>query len=211
MINNLRYHNELSFSFLTSPLLIPEPEANHFTSPKTNMYRKENTKNTTAFPFSFLWFQVCRILSSYNGIIKFLWTNRPQRRWGSMMKKCRKRYRNTIPRTAARGTNLVFGVLAALVWFFSPAPVSAQESCTIFNYTGGLQSYTVPAGVTSIKILAAGAKGGNESNCGSCFQGGLGALVSGEFAVTPGETLQIIVGQKGSDDFSDAGGGEPPL
>jgi len=78
---------------------------------------------------------------------------------------------------------------------------------TSFSYTGSLQSLEIPTGVTSVRIEATGAMGGNETACIACSQGGRGALVSGEFAVTPGETLQIIVGQKGSDHPIVAGGG----
>ena len=51
-----------------------------------------------------------------------------------------------------------------------------------FNYNGAIQTYTVPAGVTSINITAAGAQGGGLIN-----GGGLGASMSGAFTVTPGE------------------------
>jgi hypothetical protein len=64
---------------------------------------------------------------------------------------------------------------------------------TTFNYTGTIQTYTVPAGVTSISIDARGAQGGG-SNGGA---GGLGAQMTGTFAVTPGEVLNIVVGQQG--------------
>lgn len=64
---------------------------------------------------------------------------------------------------------------------------SAQT--TTFNYTGSAQSYTVPAGVGSIQIEAYGAQGGSN--------GGMGAYISGEFNVTPGEVLTVIVGQEG--------------
>ncbi len=60
---------------------------------------------------------------------------------------------------------------------------------TTFNYTGGLQSYTVPVGVTSIAITTKGAQGGGN--------GGKGAIISGVFNVTPGQVLQVLVGQAG--------------
>jgi hypothetical protein len=61
-----------------------------------------------------------------------------------------------------------------------------------FNYTGLSQTYTVPAGVTSISITAAGAQGGGEG-----AGGGYGAIMSAEYSVTPGEVLTLIVGQQG--------------
>jgi hypothetical protein len=68
-------------------------------------------------------------------------------------------------------------------------------------YTGGMQTYTVPCGVTSITIEAYGAQGGNgalgspNSQGGS---GGLGAYASGTLAVTPGQILNIYVGGAGT-------------
>ncbi|HEX2901369.1 MAG TPA: hypothetical protein VHS96_16765, partial [Bacteroidia bacterium] len=64
---------------------------------------------------------------------------------------------------------------------------------TTFNYTGSIQTYTVPIGVTSITIDASGAQGGG-SNGGA---GGLGARMTGTFAVSPGQVLSIVVGQQG--------------
>lgn len=77
-----------------------------------------------------------------------------------------------------------------------------------FSYTGNVQTYTVPAGVTNVTISASGAQGGGNAG------GGLGALMSGDFAVTPGETIYIVVGQQGqlqiggqSQNSSGGGGG----
>jgi hypothetical protein len=65
-----------------------------------------------------------------------------------------------------------------------------------------------PAGVTSLTISASGAQGGGNTG------GGLGALMSGDFTVTPGETINIVVGQQGqlqiggqSQNSSGGGGG----
>lgn len=56
---------------------------------------------------------------------------------------------------------------------------SAIAQITTFDYTGTIETYTVPVGVTSISIQAYGAQGGNDN-------GGLGAGMYGEFAVVPG-------------------------
>lgn len=69
-----------------------------------------------------------------------------------------------------------------------------------FNFTGNVQSWTVPPCVTSITITAAGAKGGGGA------AGGNGAIVTGTFAVTPGQVLQIRVGGTGSCTGTCAGG-----
>lgn len=77
---------------------------------------------------------------------------------------------------------------------------------TTFNYTGSLQTYTVPVGVTTIHMEARGASGGSvTTTCAAT--GGRGAMMSGDFSVTPGEVLTIMVGQQGFTNGSDAGGG----
>jgi hypothetical protein len=61
----------------------------------------------------------------------------------------------------------------------------------------GIQVWTVPqSGLYRIEM--SGASGGNaiEGNNGS-FNGGLGARVAGEFNLTAGEVLKIIIGQEG--------------
>jgi len=77
---------------------------------------------------------------------------------------------------------------------------------TTYNYTGSLQTFTVPNGVNSMTIDARGAAGGNVSV--SCVgNGGLGARMSGVVSVTPGQVISILVGQLGGTNGSDAGGG----
>ncbi|MCZ8227740.1 glycine-rich protein [Flavobacterium sp.] len=60
-----------------------------------------------------------------------------------------------------------------------------------FDYTGAIQTWTVPAGVTRIFVDVAGAQGGGS---GGTFIGGKGGKVSGILTVTPGNVLQITVG-----------------
>jgi hypothetical protein len=62
--------------------------------------------------------------------------------------------------------------------------LSAQ---TTFNYTGSVQTYVVPACVTSITVDAQGAQGGGPN-------GGLGGRAQATIPVTPGATLYIYVG-----------------
>ncbi len=71
-----------------------------------------------------------------------------------------------------------------------------------FNYTGGIQSYIVPGGTTSLNISVSGAAGGNAD-------GGLGAnggTTTAILAVTPGQTIYVFVGGKGNNS-GDLGGG----
>lgn len=77
---------------------------------------------------------------------------------------------------------------------------------TTFDYTGALQTYTVPDGVDSIRIEVAGAQGG-----GGLYDvvGGEGAIIIGDFTVTSGEEFTILVGGSGidgTDDTEQAGG-----
>lgn len=100
-------------------------------------------------------------------------------------------------------TLTAFFCLAALTISNSTAQVS------IYNYTGGAQTYTVPAGVTSINvwIWGAGGAGGDRTGGGNAGAGGSGAFVKGTLAVTPGQTLQIVVGGGGT--YSTTNGTHP--
>ena len=77
-----------------------------------------------------------------------------------------------------------------------------------FGYTGASQSFTVPAGVTSLEVTAYGASGGSATpNDGSNLTGlgGRGAAVSAFLDVQPGAVLSVNVGGRGGD--NGAGGG----
>ncbi|MFF2448922.1 hypothetical protein ACFVSW_17715 [Neobacillus sp. NPDC058068] len=85
--------------------------------------------------------------------------------------------------------------LAAIVAGFGPFT---------FSFTGAVVTITVPAGAAVARIQALGAAGG--SALGST--GGSGASVQGDFAVTLGESLAILVGGMGASTvFSEAGAG----
>jgi hypothetical protein len=87
---------------------------------------------------------------------------------------------------------------------------SVQVSC--FNNTfssAGAYTWTVPAGVTSIQLVAIGAGGGGPGSC--CSQdnnvGGNGALVTSTLSVQPGDVLAIYVGGGGHANNEGGGGG----
>ncbi|MGV3596011.1 MAG: glycine-rich protein [Sediminibacterium sp.] len=90
-------------------------------------------------------------------------------------------------------------------------PTAQANPVTVeYNYTGGIQTFTVPAGVTSLTIKGIGADGGSSTSSG--VNGGRGASLTGTFAVTPGQVIYMVVGQRGSDDepsfgLGAAGGG----
>jgi len=78
----------------------------------------------------------------------------------------------------------------ALATYSLPVFSSACTTQT-FNFSGGMQSYTVPVGVTSLTINARGAQGANQTLGGT---GGLGGSVQGVISVLPGQVLNIFVG-----------------
>mgnify|MGYP001627180524 CR=1 FL=1 len=81
-------------------------------------------------------------------------------------------------------------LLLFLIGFFIYQSVTAQTTVN-FSYTGSAQTWTVPPCVTSITVVARGAKGGGNN-------GGNGAIVTATLAVTPGQVLQINVGGMGT-------------
>ena len=69
-------------------------------------------------------------------------------------------------------------------------PNAAQKTKT-FNYTGHKQTFTVPSGVTTIKIIALGASGGaSTGGYGTGGVGGDGGRVKATIPVTPDEKLR---------------------
>ena len=70
-----------------------------------------------------------------------------------------------------------------------------------FAFTGGAQTFTVPAHVTSIFLEVAGAQGGSGATGGNGSTGGpggLGGFAQGNLSVTPGQVLTIFVGGAGA-------------
>src|SRR5690349_12013323 len=107
-------------------------------------------------------------------------------------------------RTAVLATFAPIAAACAL----APAAYAAAPAPTTFGYTGAEQSYTVPAGVTSVRVSATGAPGGagapGPTRPG--VVGGLGAVATGDLTVTPGEVLYVEVGGPGGDGNTNGGG-----
>lgn len=80
--------------------------------------------------------------------------------------------------------NLITSVALLLLTF------SCFGQTATFNYTGAIQTWTVPPCVTSINVIVAGAKGGGGA-------GGNGARITATLTVTPGQVLNIYVGGQG--------------
>jgi glycine rich protein/Big-like domain-containing protein len=91
-------------------------------------------------------------------------------------------------------------LLAAAAW---STPAVAQVA--VFSYTGAEQSYTVPAGVSSLSVTAIGAPGGGPLSGG--LAAGRAAVVSGIVNVAPGQVLYVEVGGSGSSPVGGFNGG----
>jgi hypothetical protein len=72
---------------------------------------------------------------------------------------------------------------------------------TSFAYTGSPQTYTVPAGVTRLTVVATGGNGGLLGSLGSYVYTS-GAQAKATVTVTPGEVLTVVVGGAGSSPFN---------
>ena len=112
---------------------------------------------------------------------------------------------NTALATVGSATGIVTGVSGGVpniiytmptgCFNTTPVTVNALPGAIVGNtvtypYSGSIQSFTVPSGVTTVTILAKGAQGGNN--------GGLGASIQGDVTVTPGQVLNILVGGQGA-------------
>ena len=110
-------------------------------------------------------------------------------------------------------TSLVAGV-AQTIDNVSGMPIvqvfeqTTATASTALSYTGADQSFVVPAGVTSLtaKLWGAGGSGGSNALGGAFIggKGGAGGYATGTIAVTPGETLNLVVGQGGGYSFTNA-------
>src|ERR1700734_2730927 len=85
-------------------------------------------------------------------------------------------------------------------------PNAASKTKT-FRYTGHKQTFMVPAGVTAIKIVASGARGGaSTGGYGTKGIGGNGGRVKATIPVTPDEKIAVFVGGEGGTSSAFSGG-----
>jgi hypothetical protein len=80
---------------------------------------------------------------------------------------------------------------------------TASDSITFSFIADSIQQWIIPAGVTSLSIETRGAEGGFNSSSGMIS--GKGAVMIGDFSVTPGSSLKILVGEKPI--YGNGGGG----
>ncbi len=90
----------------------------------------------------------------------------------------------------------ISSIAAAIAIIAASLTAGAQVT---FNYTGSVQTYTVPSGITNLCIDANGASGGNAINGSLMDSAGRGGRVECNLAVTPGQVLSIYVGGRGTD------------
>jgi hypothetical protein len=80
------------------------------------------------------------------------------------------------------------------------------QSSQTFSYTGSVQTFTVPAGICSLRVECWGAQGG-DPNTGRAGRGG---YASGYLTVTSGQVLHIYVGGAGTTTSGGWNGGGGP-
>ena len=115
-------------------------------------------------------------------------------------------YSHLFSKTGVNELRLKRAFLSVCVMFFGFSAIAT----TTFSYTGGQQTYTVPAGVTSLGIDAIGGAGGYPYwNCGLGTSVANGGRVQCTLAVTPGQVLYIYVGGAGGSEVCNNCGGQP--
>jgi hypothetical protein len=91
---------------------------------------------------------------------------------------------------------LAFAPGATAAWAASGSPVCSSGTCAATYASAGTgQSFSVPAGVSSVAVTLYGGAGG--TNYGSDAAGGDGAEVTANLATYPGEALGVDVGGAG--------------
>ncbi len=104
--------------------------------------------------------------------------------------------------TTTTGGNLLVSPSSTTIYYAETDALSAAPGSQTFNYTGGMQTFTVPAGVTKLTIETYGAQGGNGS-----YEGGYGARMKGDFDVISGQSIKVLVGGQGGSGNNGGGGG----
>lgn len=104
---------------------------------------------------------------------------------------------------ASPGNNRYYGTNAGGVRGFYPLPASSGASPVLQEWWTGTHNWTVPAGVTRVHFEVIAAGGGQRvvdwdpPNPPETYLGGWGGRARGTLAVTPGASIQIIVGAPG--------------
>jgi hypothetical protein len=98
---------------------------------------------------------------------------------------------------APAGTTAPFSITEGSQYTISPTTISSTQGpfTSNFSYTGSIQTWLCPAGVTSVTITLSGAGGGPGGNNSGGSKGG---EIVGTYTVVPSTTYYIGVGQGGS-------------
>ncbi|MFL5908369.1 MAG: glycine-rich protein [Solirubrobacterales bacterium] len=97
------------------------------------------------------------------------------------------------------GGALAISLIGCLLW----SPLARADTSTYFC-TATEQAFIVPAGVTTVHVVAVGARGG--TGTANTNTGALGAESSADFSVTPGQLLYVEVGCIGGNGSMGTGG-----
>jgi hypothetical protein len=107
-------------------------------------------------------------------------------------------HRKLLPlRRSARRGLLALGVAAGLLTV--AAVGEARADVAMFTSAGEQPPFTVPAGVTSLHVVAVGGRGGIGHPGSPAVPGGFGARATADLAVTPGQVLYVEVAGNGGD------------
>ena len=90
--------------------------------------------------------------------------------------------------TSTSGANINFTPTITTTYYAEAFGIGTSTT-QVYNYTGAVQTFTVPAGVTQMTIDAKGAQGGGTF-------GGNGGRTQAVISVTPGEVLNLYIGSK---------------
>ena len=93
--------------------------------------------------------------------------------------------------TSSSGANIAFTPTATTTYYAESFAIGSATT-QVYGYTGSMQTFTVPAGVTSLTIITKGAQGQKASTTSSLP--GNGGIAKGVLAVTPGQVLNVFVG-----------------
>ncbi len=117
----------------------------------------------------------------------------------------------SIRRRARAGLGVLGAVFAASALAATTSAAATPPTMTeVFASTGAEQSFTVPTGVTNVRVRAIGAAGEKGQTFGPEVVGGLGgdgAIVSAQLPVTPGEVFYVEVANGGGTGGPGAGNG----
>ena len=110
------------------------------------------------------------------------------------VKRLRSRWANRAAAGAALALALGVVPLAGNAWAAGTCTTAAATTTCSFGYTGAEQTFTVPAGVTSVTVSANGAAGGADNRR---KPGGRGVRVTGTLTgLSAGQVLYVEVGQR---------------